>query len=204
MRAWAVVGLLSVCIPLGVLPASAEDDLQDDAKNDPWSVTLYAGPATNKYAGAIIQSGLNYHPTAAAIGLDIDRRLIYLGGDLWIGWDAQGAQYLFGHEDLAYGTGLGFLVNDPFGWRNTKFSIYDGPSWDTDPPYIEIGYKEKVYPAARQRFLNYVSIDFAAQLPHAEKWDGVFQIYHRSGMFGVYSIGDDENTIVGFGIRRRF
>ena len=83
MRVWALVGLLFVCTPFGA--ALADDDLQDNAKNDPWSVALYAGPATTKYVGAIIQSGLNYHPTAGAIGLDIDRRLIYLGDDLWIG-----------------------------------------------------------------------------------------------------------------------
>jgi hypothetical protein len=198
MRTWAAIGLL--CVSLSCLPAHADDD----ARNDPWSVSVYAGPATTKYVGAIVVSGFNYHPTSAAVGVDLDRRLIYLGGDLWIGADAQAAIYRFGHPDKVYGAGLGFLVDDPFGWENTKFSIYDGPSWDTDPPYISIGYKEKVHPAARGRFLNYVSFDFAVRLPHTEKWDLIAQVYHRSGMFGAFSIEDDESTIVGCGIRYRF
>jgi len=204
MRIWAPIVFLFLSAPICTASALADDNPSDGAKEDPWSASLYAGPATTKYVGAIVQSGFNFHPTAAAMGLDLDRRLFYLGDDLWIGWDAQGVQYLFGHRDTAYGTGLGFLVNDPFGWNNTKFSIYDGPSWDTDPPFISIGYKEKVHPASRGRFLNYVSVDFAVQLPHTEKWDGVFQLYHRSGMWGVYSVEDDESTVVGFGLRYRF
>ena len=200
MRFWVSSGFLYLCARLCISTAYASDD----ARDDPWSVSLYAGPATTKFIGAIAQSGFNYHPTAAAAGLDVDRRLIYLGGDLWIAADAQGAQYWFGHHDRTYGAGLGFLVDDPFGWAHTRFSIYDGPSWDSDPPYLAIGYKEKVHPEWRRHFLNYLTIDYAVRLPHSENWDGVLQFYHRSGMFGVISPGDDESTVIGFGVRYRF
>jgi hypothetical protein len=200
MRCRTLAGPLFLFIPLLVSPANADDD----ARNDPWSVTLYAGPATTKYVGAIVVSGFNFHPTAAAGGVDLSRRLIYLGGDLWIGADGQAVEYWFGHHDTNYATGLGFIVDDPFGIQGTRFSIYDGPSWDTDPAYTSIGYKEKVFAASRVRFLNYVSINYAVSLPHTRKWDVVFQIFHRSGMWGVYSVADDESTVVGFGIRYRF
>src|SRR5208283_678438 len=160
---------------------------------DPWSVALYAGPSTTKYIGSVIVSG-NYHPTSAMAGLALTRRLIYLGADIWIGSEAQATEYWFGHHDTSYAVGLGFLFNDPFGFKHTSFAVYDGPSWDTDPPHLAIGYDEKVYGEERKRYLNYISFEFAARLPHSEQWDGILRIYHRSGMFGVFSIGDDEST----------
>ena len=181
------------------LPARADDrDL-----GSPTSITLYAGPATTKFFGAVFQS-FNMHPTAAMAGAAVDHRLIYLGAGIWLGAEATGGEYWFGHHDTAYGVGLGFQINDPFGFRHASFSFYDGPSWDTDPPHLALGYDNKVFPEERARFLNYISIEEAIALSRSGNWDGVIRWYHRSGMFGVYSRDDDGGMAIGLGVRYRF
>jgi hypothetical protein len=193
--------LLVACACTALRPGAGWADDRD--LGSPTSITLYAGPATTKYFGAVIQS-FNYHPTSVMAGVAVDHRFLYLGWGTWLSGEAEGGQYWFGHRDTTYGVGLGLQINDPFGFKHASFSIYDGPSWDTDPPYISIGYNEKVHPSERRRFLNYVSIEEAIALSRSGNWDGVIRLYHRSGMFGVYSIGDDEGMTLGLGVRYRF
>src|SRR3974390_1474128 len=190
MRKAALVMLLALA------PVTALADDKD--LGSPTSITLYAGPSTTKYFGAVIQS-FNMHPTAAMAGIAVDHRFLYLGSGIWFSGEAQGGQYWFGHHDTTYGVGIGLQINNPFGFKHASLSFYDGPSWDTDPPYLAIGYKEKVYPAARRRFLNYVSIEEAIALSRDGKWDGGIRWYHRSGMFGVYSADDDGGVTLGLG-----
>lgn len=173
------------------------------AERDPWSVTVYAGPSTDKYFGAVFTSG-NMHPTSVLFGATINRRLLYLGHDIWLGSEAQIAQYWFGHHDTEFGAGPGLLINEPFGIPRTALSFYDGPSWDTDPADKAVGYGNKVFNAQRQQFLNYIDIEYAVALSPTGKWDGVFRFFHRSGMFGVYSVGDDAGLAFGLGVRYRF
>jgi hypothetical protein len=47
-------------------------------------------------------------------------------------------------------------------------------------------------------------MELAVGLSRNSKWDGVVRVYHRSGMWGIYSLDYDESTVLGIGIRRRF
>ena len=172
-------------------------------RDDPWSASIYVGPWTTKYIGAIVQS-FNDHPTAAMAAASLNRRILDLGWGVWVSSDSYVSQTWFGHHDTSYGVGLGLRIDGPLGFRHSTFSVYDGPSWDTSPPHLVLGYHNKVHHGQGHRFLNYLGVEEAVALSREGKWDVIFRILHRSGMFGVYSMGDDESTLLGVGLRYRF
>jgi hypothetical protein len=169
--------------------------------NGPLTVTLYAGPSSTKFFGAVLQS-LKLQPTGAMVGVAVDGRLLYLGQGISLAGEAQVTQYFWGHENTTVALGLGFQFKDIFGWRRVDWSIYAGPSYATDPPFVSIGYRGRLYPAARNKYLNFVGIEWAVGLGHDSPWQGVFRVYHRSGLYGVYSESDDDGIALGWGIRR--
>jgi hypothetical protein len=184
-----------VAIVAAMMPLRAEDR--------PWSVSVYYGPATTKYFCAFLQT-FDMHPTSTMLGVALDRRLLPLGYDISIAAEAQATAYFFGHTNTTYGLGLGLQFDRLFGYDRAHFSIFMGPSYATDPPYTSIGYKHRTYKAARDTFLNFVSFELAVGLPKTKNWDMVFRMYHRSGMFGVYSNSDDDGLMFGLGARYRF
>jgi hypothetical protein len=171
--------------------------------NSPWSVTVYFGPSTTKFFGAVFTSG-RLEATGAMVGIAADGRLLYLGQGISLAAEAEVTQYGFGHPDTTLAFGLGFQVNAPFGLKGTRFSVYDGPSYATDPPLTSIGYRDIVYPAARVNLLNYVTLEYAVALSRESNWDGVIRLYHRSGAWGLYSDHDDDGLSVGLGVKYRF
>lgn len=195
-----MLGRLGFCVFLLMAgPAAAETA----ASNGPWSVTVYFGPSTTKFFGAVFTSG-RFQATGAMVGLAGDGRLLYLGEGVSLAAEAQITQYGFGHSDTSFAFGLGFQVNAPFGWDHTRFSVYDGPSYAVDPPRTSIGYHSIVYPAPGVKFLNYISLEYAVALSHDSNWDAVVRLYHRSGAWGVYSDHDDDGLAWGLGLKYRF
>lgn len=168
-----------------------------------WSVTVYFGPSTTKYFGAVLQK-LNFEPTGTMIGLAVDRPFLDLGWDVALSGEVQATQYFFGHPNTSFAAGLGFQANAPFGIGGTSFSVYDGPSYDLNPPLTSIGYSNHLWPAWRKKFLNYFGMEYAVDISSAPDWAGVFRLYHRSGAFGLYSEGDDDGMAVGLGLRYTF
>jgi hypothetical protein len=173
------------------------------ADKEPVSLTVYIGPSTTKFFGAVLQSG-RLQATAAMVGVALDGRLAYLGWDISLGGELQVTQYVFGHRDTTFTGALGFQANEPFGWKRTSMSIYSGPSYATNPPLYGISYDNKPYLASRKKLLNYVGFEFAMQLPDSQHWDGVFRFFHRSGAFGLYNKQDDDGLALGLGVRYRF
>ena len=171
--------------------------------HNPWSVSLYFGPSSQKYFGAVIQSG-RLQPSGGMLGVAANGRLLYLGYGISLAAEGQITGYFFGHKNASVAFGLGFQVNAPFGIEHTAFSVYDGPSYAFDPPYTAIYYKSLVVPSYRIKFLNYVSMEYAVELPNSQHWDGVFRFYHRSGAWGLYNKNDDDGIAVGLGVRYRF
>jgi len=188
----------ALTVMLGVSPAQAE------AIGNPWSTTLYYGPATTKYFFAVMQK-LDLRPTGTLLGLALDRDLVPLGYDIVLGAEVQATQTFFGHRDTTGAVGLGFRVDNIFGFRRVSFSSYLGPSYDTDPPTALIGYGNKIRPSAQNsKWLNFVSAEIAIGFSRAPNWYGVFRVYHRSSLLGVYAGGQDAGTAVGLGLQRRF
>lgn len=168
---------------------------------DPWSATLYYGPSTTKWVGAVLQTGLGANGTMT--GLAVDRHLLDLGDDISLGAEAQLTEY-FPSPNTTVAAGLGIRFGDIFGLKGVDFSFYSGPSYASDPPATSVGYRGIVYPAWQDKFLNYVSMQLAVPLSATGKWDGVLQVYHRSGAFGLYSNSDDDGLAVGIGMRKNF
>lgn len=171
----------------------------EPANAGPWSFTLYGGPATytiftQALSGkAKIDGGL--------IGIAADRRLAYLGWGFNLMGEVQVQQFAFGPTYNSFALGLGVEYHH-FPWEASlpmAASVYLGPTYSIAPPQI--------YPTdslgSRKGLLNYLSIEFAFALPQARKWDAVFRLYHRSGLWGVYTLDPDEATVFCVGIRYR-
>lgn len=176
---------------------------QAESSNGPWSATVYFGPASSKFFGAIFTSG-RLQANSVMVGIAGDGRLAYLGEGISLAAEAQITQYGFGHSNTTFSLGLGFQVNAPFGLTHTRLSVYDGPSYALDPPYTSIGYHGIVWPAARNKFENYVTLEYAVALSSDTNWDGVIRMFHRSGAWGLYTNSDDDGLAFGLGVKYRF
>ena len=173
------------------------------ASNGPWSATVYFGPSTTKFFGAVFTSG-RLQPNAAMLGIAGDGRLLYLGAGISLAGEAEITQTFFGHRNTTVSLGLGFQVNAPFGLDHTRISVYDGPSYAMDPPATAIGYHSIVYPAWRKKFENYVTLEIAVALAPDSDWDVVGRLFHRSGAWGLYTNSDDDGMALGLGLKYRF
>ena len=162
-----------------------------------WSATLYGGPYTTNITSDIFTHGA-FNVRGGMVGLAVERRLFNLGWDISFGAEAQITHY-FGDDNYSTGAfGIGFRF-DRFPWDNTSFAIYSGPSYSPSPPLIGRYLHREV------KLLNYIGLEFAVAIPHHERhWDAVPRVYHRSGVWGVYSDNVDEGSMIGVGIRARF
>jgi hypothetical protein len=194
--------LRSIALAFLCLAASAAAAPQVQKKS-PWSVTLYYGPSTTKFVGATLRS-MEPQWSNAMAGLAIDRKLAYLGYDISLAAEAQVTQYMFENTDTTFALGLGFQAENVFGCKRLTFSGYFGPSYGLNPARSSIGYNGTPFPSTRKKFLNYVGAEIAYGIPWDRHWDAVFRFYHRSGVFGLYSDGDDDGLSIGVGLRANF
>jgi hypothetical protein len=178
--------LLTLACTVALSPVAAH-------AQDLWSATLYGGPTTDTFTSRIVTGHL--HIIGGMAGLAVNRKLAYLGSGFSLAAEGQLTQY-FTHDfyqTAALGVGVSF---DRFPWQTpTTLSMYLGPSYAFDPPPVS---------GKRHALLNYVSAEFAIQIPHTDNWDAVLRLYHRSGAWGLYAIQVDQGTMVGAGLRVRF
>lgn len=194
---------LAVSFAAGAAQADSRSWDYNAPRVQKWSVTLYAGPQSNKYFGAVMQD-FNLQSRGVLIGLALDRKLINFGSDIYLAAELQGTHVVMDHPESTVAFMLGFEIDRLFGYERTSFAAFTGPSYSFDPPYRVIGYKHRTYPTNRTQFLNAVAFEFASGLPGTQNWDWTFRFYHRSGVFGLYSEGDDDGLAFGLGLRRRF
>jgi hypothetical protein len=156
-----------------------------------------------KYFGAFIQK-LNLEPNSVMFGVAVNRKLAYLGADIYLAGEVQVTQYFFGHLNTTGAATIGFQFDKLFGFDRTSFSAYMGPSYATDPPYFALGYHNQLEGPPRKNLLNALSLELAFGLPGSERWDAAIRMYHRSGAFGLYSTGNDAGEAFGLGVRYHF
>ncbi|MDR3526948.1 MAG: hypothetical protein P4L57_06675 [Rhizomicrobium sp.] len=176
---------------------------QASAADLPWAVSLYVGPYSQKYFGAVLQD-FNLQSRNVVVGVALDRKLIRLGYDIYVAGELQVTQTFAGHSDTTGAVELGLEFDKLFGYERTSFAVYTGPSYALNPDYYSVGYKHRTYASSRTKFLNAVSLEFASGLPFSQNWDWTARLYHRSGVFGLYSIGDDDGLAVGLGLKYHF
>jgi hypothetical protein len=183
MRVFAAILLISCSVALapGVRAQS------------PWSISLYGGATTDTITTQIAAGHL--HIIGGMIGLAANRRLAYLGSGFSLAAEGQVAQYLTHDPYQTVSLGIGASY-DRFPWNApSTLALYIGPSYAFDPPAIA----GQTHP-----FLNYVSAEFAVQIPQAPQWDAALRLFHRSGAWGLYAHSFDQGTMVGAGLRYRF
>lgn len=169
----------------------------------PWSLSVYIGPNSQKYFGAVLQD-FNLQSREVVAGMALDRKLAYFGYDIYAVGELQVSHTFTGHSNTVFSSGLGIECDKLFGFDRTSLTIVTGPSYALDPPYTSIGYKHRVYPSFRKKFLNAVGVEFASGLPFAKNWDWTVRMDHRSGAFGLYSIGDDDGLSMALGLKYHF
>jgi len=167
--------------------------------NTGWTATLYGGPWTQRVVSEIVGDG-NYDVHGAMVGLAVDKRFFRLGWGFSVGGEGEVTQNFGRAKFTTFGLGLGFRF-DAFPWAlPTSIAVYSGPSYAIDPPIEQYSPQRHQHP-----FLNYVSIELAVAIPRYRRhWDAVVRIFHRSGVWGVYSINADEGTTIGVGLRAKF
>jgi hypothetical protein len=169
------------------------------AQADPWSITLYGGPATGKIFTQVIAGRFTWDSGMVAVAAD--RRLARLGWGFNLVGEFQYQQYSFGHTYPSIALGLGLEFHD-FPWERqvpTSFSVFVGPTYSYDPP---LNYPRSEW-GSRKSLLNYIAVEVAVPVPGLRNLDLVMRGYHRSGVWGIYTLDADEVTSIGGGIRWR-
>ncbi|MEI9889086.1 MAG: hypothetical protein WDN08_21795 [Rhizomicrobium sp.] len=194
------VGLLA--LTLAMLSGGA-------ASASPWSVTVFGGPVTYTIFTETLHGEARFN--SGMIGIAVDRRLAYLG---W-GWnligEAQVQQFAArDSKDFYEGSGnytsiaLGLGVEyHHFPWDRslpTAVSVFMGPSYAFNPP---LTYRRDQW-GSRKNLLNYLGIEFAFALVPRRNLDAVVRVYHRSGVWGIYTNDANEASSIGVGLRYRF
>ena len=175
----------------------------------PWSATLYGGPVTYTIFTQTLDGRARFN--SGMLGIALDRRLAYLG---W-GWNLVGeaqVQQFFARDSKdfyegsgnysAIALGLGIEYHH-FPWEHsvpTAVSVFVGPSYSFNPP---LAYARSSW-GSRKSLLNYLGIEFAFAVPPRRDLDAVFRIYHRSGVWGLYTNDAQEASVIGVGLRYRF
>ena len=162
---------------------------------EPWSATLYAGPAVNRWVTTIL--GGNIKPNGAMLGLALDGRIARLTSKLSLAGEVQFTQFAFGVNYSTVSGGIGVRYDGSTWGVPTTFAIYTGPSYASASPLIY------PYGGKMPRFVNYVGFEAGATLLNS-KYDVVVRMFHRSGAWGLYSTSADEGSMIGVGLRRRF
>lgn len=179
------------------------------AEATPWSVTLYGGPVTYTIFTETIKGEARFNSGMLAIA--VDRRLAYLGWGWNLVGEAQFQQFAArDSKDFFEGSGnysaisLGIGVEyHHFPWERTlptAVSVFMGPSYSFNPP---LAYR-RIDWGSRKALLNYLGIEFAFAIPPRRDLDAVFRIYHRSGVWGIFTNDAQEASAIGVGLRYRF
>jgi hypothetical protein len=162
------------------------------AAQDLWSVSLYGGPTTDTITTQIASGHL--HIIGGMGGLALNHHLADLGSGFSLMLEGQATQYFThdAYQTVSLGAGVSF---NRFPWSTpTTLAVYLGPSYAFGPPPVE----GRPHP-----WLNYVSAEYAMQIPHTDNLDWVLRLYHRSGAWGLYARSVDQGTMVGVGLRLR-
>lgn len=177
--------------------------------DNPWAVFVYAGQMTENTIGKVV--AFNFQLDDETLySLELSRQLS--PNNPFRRW----LQPIVGTIEL---NANGTYRDDPVGpiyefnpyvsfrwidfpWNHvitTTFAIGEGLSYDTNIPQVEAENSEET-----QNLLNYLMLEATFALPKYPRWELVYRIHHRSGVFGLYNAGNNGSTAVGLGIRYRF
>jgi hypothetical protein len=82
-----------------------------------------------------------------------------------------------------------------------SFAVGNGFSYATETPAIEERSRTNVNAS---KFLNYLLLEIAVDVPALTNWEVVGRIHHRSGVFGLYNSVRGGSNIMTAGMRYNF
>ena len=89
-----------------------------------------------------------------------------------------------------------------FPWNkyiNTTFAVGDGLSYATSTPKFEEQQHENT-----SLLLNYTMFELTFALPESPRWNLVWRVHHRSGIFGLFDEMSGASNALGVGLKYKF
>jgi hypothetical protein len=126
-----------------------------------------------------------------------------IGDDITVEVEA-GASYRFGEESLGELWGALYFRYDGFGWNDTVYTtvaINTGLSILSETSEFE---RERSSNDQTSLVLNYLAPEITFAHPDNKDVELVFQLHHRSGIFGLIDDVSGGSTFISTGVRMRF
>jgi hypothetical protein len=126
-----------------------------------------------------------------------------IGDDISVEVEA-GASYRFGEESLGELWGALYFRYDGFGWNDTVYTtiaLNTGLSILSETSEFE---RERAGNGQTSLLLHYLAPEITFADPDNKNLELVFQLHHRSGIFGLIDGVDGGSTFISTGIRMRF
>jgi hypothetical protein len=180
----------------------AEDNGSSALPRRPWFVTGYYGFGTD---GDITQFPGISHDSQFVRSFFID---LAAGREIWqimepLALEVEGqALKHFGmqtHFEFDLALGLRWHAFPWDAYVDTSFAVFNGLSWATQKPQIEIERRRKT-----AHLLNYVAIEFDFSLPEEPEWALAIRLHHRSGAWGSFDGVYGGSNFFSLGVRHRF
>jgi hypothetical protein len=208
------------------LPAHAGEDTGWTDRHTGWYVCGYLGQLTDTDFWEVLTFQVDPVPSymaTLAIGKEVWRYKKYLDVEI----EAQIAKYFNDYVFDCYTPSCrAAFPDDPpsarqdhwefnalfavrwlkFPWDryiDTSFAVGEGFSYATSVPAVERDLHGEVVGLDNKtsKLLNYLMVEAAFGLPSYPKWNLIFRVHHRSGVFGLFNDVHGGSNTIGIGLR---
>jgi|SRR5690554_1772612 len=169
-----------------------------------YSVTVYGGRYTDRHLRAkILKLKPIYYENSWLMSLAVSKQIFDRSDFFRLELETQFAKHIGEQKHYEFNTLLTLRLR----YQTASFSfplsfaVGNGLSYATETPVIEERSRTNVNAS---RFLNYLLLEIAVDLPILENWEAVGRIHHRSGVFGLYSNVRGGSNIMTVGTRYNF
>lgn len=173
----------------------------EDPPERPWSVMLYSGFGTTSDLGQVLTFNIDSEDSQF-LGVVLNHEIFSFWRYFNFELEGQVLRH-FGKQDNWEFNGLFLVRFNPFPWDkylDTSFAVGEGLSYATSTPKIEV----EQHSNQTSRFLNYLLLELAFQLPKYPEWALASRIHHRSGIYGTFNGVDGASNFLGLGLRYHF
>ena len=170
-----------------------------EAKED-WAVTVYGASQLRGDIWSTFYSP-DFDTSYYFLALAVSRKVYSFSKHLDLELEGQGVKHMGGQHHWEF-NGLFALRWLTFPWNkyiDTTLAIGDGLSYAARTPKIE----EEIHENTSQ-LLSYLMLEMTFALPKTPKWNLVFRLHHRSGIFGLFDGIEGASNAFGIGLKYKF
>ena len=193
MKKWIVLLIVCVCVVnFGTGKCHAEEGK--------WFVSGYVAQATKNSLNHMIRFDIDlidYYMAYVAVG----KEFFVYKDKFNLEFEFQLAEH-WKHQEYEEVNAVMIFRWLKFPWDrylDTSVAFGDGLSYAFEDSELEDLRHEKT-----TKFLNYLKLEWAFNMPSYPDWVLFLQIYHRSGMFGTFDGVYGASNLIGAGIKYRF